>query len=470
MARRASPYNRGMEAEALVRGLGFGSRVEGSFRPAGSKSIAQRALVAAALCAGPTRIEGAPEADDVNGAVDWAYQVTAARRWVVPSEPGNGAGRVVVRGFPPGPRAGLAPAGPVTVFESGTLARLATAAHGLAGLPGARVRIDAEGSLLTRSSAPLFACLARAGCEIEHLGRADGWPAHVRAVAPREGELLVLENPVSSQEVSGLLIALAAHEGAHALRVVGTVPSRPYVDITRRLLARFGVDARCDESENGALFTVRGPLRAPTDALAIEPDASSAAVALCVACLSNGSAGIMVPGLGLDSLQGDVRVVEHLRAFGCDARATPDALIARGVPTRGADLDLSGEPDLAPPLAALAAAAALAEPGAPSRLRGLGTLRGKESDRIAALVAGLDAIGLCVEANADSIAVVAPAREPHRERVVVDARGDHRIAFFGALLGLVRPEVYVADSRCVSKSWPRFWEDLEKLGARLVAP
>jgi 3-phosphoshikimate 1-carboxyvinyltransferase len=234
------------------------------------------------------------------------------------------------------------------------------------------------------------------------------------------------------------------------------------------VLARFGVRTTSDSATPDELrITVRGPLVAPAEPLAIEPDASSAAVALAAACLSGGA--LTVPGLGRESLQGDVRIVEHLAAFGCDARFDGDALVARGFPKHGATLDLGGEPDLAPVLAAIAAGAALRH-RAPSVLTGLGTLPGKESDRLAGLARALTKLGLVPEVGADSLRI-APGPAPTVPRtsapLVLDPLGDHRMAFAFALLGLVVPGVLVRDPRCVAKSWSAFWEDLAALGAHV---
>jgi 3-phosphoshikimate 1-carboxyvinyltransferase len=158
-----------------------------------------------------------------------------------------------------------------------------------------------------------------------------------------------------------------------------------------------------------------------------------------------------------------VRIVEHLRAFGCDAEFTEQGLRARGRPTRGAALDLSGEPDLAPPLAALAAAALLANPSAASELRGLDTLPGKESSRIAVLAEGLTRLGFEVETSPTSLRLVRAPRSAQPARL--EAHGDHRMAFAFALLGLVVDGVEVAGASSVAKSWPGFWGDLEHLGA-----
>ncbi|HVS10346.1 MAG TPA: hypothetical protein VMS76_10770 [Planctomycetota bacterium] len=442
-------------------GLRPGAAVRGSFRPPGSKSLAQRAIVIAALAEGSTRIAALSEADDVAAAL---ALVAACGPRVERPAPGEAR----IEGLPPA-LGGWVAREPLRLGESGTLARLATAVLGLCGSPASRARLDPAGSLARRGSAPLFRALVGAGVGLEQLGTAGGWPAVLTAAFPREELLLV--GPVSSQEVSALLIALSAHAGRTELEVRGRIPSRPYADMTVRLLGRFGVRVdSCSWSRGGEDeedFALQGPCRAPPSPIEIEPDASAAAVALCAACLSGGE--LRVEALGPGSIQGDVRIAEHLRAFGCDAALDAGGLRAGGSPRHGARLDLSGEPDLAPPLAAVAAAAA--QSGGPaageSVLSGLGTLKGKESPRLEVLARGLRDAGFAARASADSLHVgSAVARTPGDLRL--DPAGDHRMAFAFALLGLLRPGVDVLDPGCVSKSWPGFWEDLERLGARVA--
>jgi len=440
---------------AALLGLGPGSRIHG--RPAlpGSKSEAQRALLAAALAAGSTRLEGLSDGDDVRAARGLVAALGAEAR-------SEGPGTLTVTGTRPG--GGPEPRGPLVVGESGTLARLATAAVALAGRPGARWTVQASGTLLFRKSPPLFHALTGAGVALLRQNLAGTWPVELVSAAPPAE--VVLASPVSSQEVSGLVLALAAHPETRVLRVRGPIPSEPYLRITERVLAAFGARVAREDAGGEARFTVTGPLTAPETALAIEPDASAAAVVLAAACLSGGE--VLVPGLGPASPQGDVRIVEHLAAFGCAAEASPEGLRARGFPARGAVLDLGGQPDLAPVLAAVAAGAALRH-DASSVLTGLGTLPGKESDRLGGLARALDALGCTVEAGTDALGIGPPTAAPPRdEALILDPRGDHRMAFAFALLGLLEPRVRVRDPGCVAKSWTGFWDALAALGAVLV--
>ncbi len=441
---------------ARALGLASASIVRGALRPPGSKSLAQRALLAAAVARGTTELEGLPDGEDARACLALIEAAGAGVERL-------GAGRVRVRGLPPGEDGGLAGGRPLEVGESGTLARLATALVALASRPGTRWRIAPRGSLLFRKSLPLFRALEEAGTRILAQGLPGTWPVELESRRPPER--LVIRRPASSQEVSGLFLALAAHPGRHVLAVEGEIPSRPYVRMTRGILRAFGVEAHeRRQGEAELVLELDGPLGAPREPLSIEPDASSAAVALAAACLSGGE--LRVSGLSRESAQGDVRIIEHLAALGCDARFADEALEARGFPGRGSELDLSGEPDLAPVLAAVAAGAALRH-GATSVLRGLATLPGKESDRLSVLGAGLASLGLAVETGTDSLRIAPPSAAPGTGPVELDPRGDHRMAFAFALLGLVRGGVLVRDPSCVAKSWPSFWEDLERLGARV---
>jgi len=434
--------------------LGFepGGVVRGVFRPGGSKSLAQRSLLAASVARGETRLAGLTHDADSAAALALVADLGARTR--------TQDDRQGVEGRPPGPgalRAGRA----LGVGESGTLARLATALVALASAPGERWTVRARGSLLFRKSPALFAALEQAGVELLLQNLPGTWPVELRSCAPPPR--IQLQRPQSSQEVSALLLALAAHPEERVLEVDGAIPSEPYLGMTERLLQRF--QARVEREVAGSVthFHVRGPLVAPGALLTLEPDASSAAVALAAACLSGGE--VRVPGLGHDSLQGDVRVVEHLAAFGCEARREAEALSARGFPQRGAELDLRGEPDLAPVLAVVAAAAAR-RCGARSLLRGLATLPGKESDRLGGLAELLGRAGFEIAAGPDSLAIGPGLRPP--TFAPFDPRGDHRMAFACALLGLFEAGIRCRTPAVVSKSWASFWGDLARLGATLV--
>ncbi len=363
-------------------------------------------------------------------------------------------GTLIARGARQGGRLSWVSPSVVQVGESGTLARMATALLALCGDPRQTVEVRGGGSLARRRSPALLRALERAGARVE-VARSGGWPVTLRASVGAAD--LSLDHPSSSQEASALLLALAGREGVGTLAVRGVLPSRPYLDMTCGVLAEMGVEVRSEREGDIERFTLRGPLRPPPGGFAIEADASAGAVALAAGCLSGGS--VRVDGVGAGSLQGDVAIVAHLRAFGCGAGAEADHLWAEGRPVRGAVCDLAGQPDLAPVLAVVAAGAAAA--GFSSRLEGLQTLDGKESPRLRVLEASLRSLGF--QARVSGVSLELEPGGPRVAETLLDPVGDHRMAFAQALLGLVSPGVRVTDPACVGKSWPGFWEELPRL-------
>lgn len=406
-----------------------------------SKSIAQRALVWAAAAQGQQVIEGCGSSADVEATLH------ALLRLGVRME-STDDGHVRVTGDSSLNWSGRG----IPVGESGTLARLLL---GLLGThSGATVQLQPSGSLRKRAPSSLVRALERLGAGIE----GPGYELSVYGVATSPP--WQLDDPTSSQDVSALLGALAARGGGR-LVVNGTIPSEPYINLSVRVLERFGVNV---ERSRG-VFDVRGRLQASSTRFTIEPDASAAGVALCAAAASAGD--VRVRGLSKASAQGDVGVLEILHAFGVSTSWDDDEMRAWGAPQQGAVIDLTRMPDLAPPLAAVAARAAF-ELGATSELRGLTTLRGKESDRVDALARSLEALGFAVEEPLDGLRIgpgTAVQRAAEQASRTFDPRGDHRIAFALALVGTFLGEVRIQNAACVAKSWPRFWQSLIGLGA-----
>lgn len=413
--------------------------------------MAIRALTMAALARGTTRIAGLPGGEDVAAALRLASafaeltQPTPATARVTGCPPSWGTSRF---------------AGRLDVGESGATARFALAALGLCARPGAQVEISARGSLLRRRSDALIDALERSGVTFE----SREWPLRMTPIGPES--TLTLRHPRSSQEASALLIALAAYPDEIELLVEGAVPSRPYLEMTAAMLRRFSVRADREDTPKGERWRLRGPLQAPEDPIAVEPDASLAAAALAAACLSGGE--VLAEGVREGGLQADGRIASHLRSFGCRVFDSPRGLVASGHPQRGAELDLSGEPDLAPVLAVVAAAASLVAPQGCTRstLTGLETLNDKESRRLEVLADALRRAGWNAREAPGRLDI--DRHEPASERVAcaLDPHSDHRMAFAFALLGLVRGAIVVCDPDCVAKTWPSFWSECAALGLR----
>lgn len=293
---------------------------------------------------------------------------------------------------------------------------------------GVEARFLLAARLPERPMGALFSALTAHGIAVS----GDGTPV-VGARGRLTGGVFELPGDVSSQFISGLLMAAPLTGEDCEIRLTSPLASRGYVDITLSALRMFGVEAGWN---GGALFVPgRQAYRSPGAARA-EGDWSNAAFFLC-------AGGVQVGGLDPASPQGDRAVAEMIQRF--------------GRPPRGVDIDVSDTPDLAPALAILGAAAK-----GTTRLLNAGRLRLKESDRIASIVETLRALGADIRAEGDAI-VVEGGRPLTGGKV--DSRNDHRIAMMAACAAcLSEGPVEIARAEAVNKSYPGFFDDLRKLG------
>jgi 3-phosphoshikimate 1-carboxyvinyltransferase len=263
----------------------------------------------------------------------------------------------------------------------------------------------------------------------------------------------------SSQYLSAVLMA-APYAGADV--VVDLEPEQtswPYVDMTARLMHRFGVRVIVALEHPGErpkqLRVFDGTYKALE--YAVEPDASSATYFMAAAAIQPG-AQVMVPGLGDNSLQGDVGFGEVLEKMGARMVLEPEAVTITGPEQlRGIDIDMQGMPDAA---MTLATTALFAE--GETVIRGLHTLRVKETDRLTALETELRKLGAEADATDDTLRIVPPRGVRAAE---IDTYDDHRMAMAFAVVGTRAPGVTIRGAECVSKTYPRFFEDLESLRA-----
>ncbi len=421
-----------------------------------SKSLAQRILWAGALGKGTTQVEGLQPLEVGEDVAATLALLSALGTVAGPSV----EGMLSVHGRN-GRLMSHTRQSELDLGESGTLARMALGVLGLGGpLEGDQsILLQARGTLLGRSSPALVNALQRAGALVDSPGGAK-WPLRIRpALCPAQ---LTLRDPASSQEVSALLFALAARAGGGRLEVQGKIPSAPYVAMSRHVLEVFGV--RVVQDANG--FDVSGSLAAPQAPARVEPDASAAAVAWALGCASGGE--VSVGGFGTDSVQGDLRVLEYLVSLGSRVDRTESAWRVLGFPSRVCSFDLSGEPDLAPCLIPLAALACDSHCEV-ARFSGLGALVGKESHRIDVLAGALERTGRGVRSGSDWLEVFcqSSSQQSLPGSIDLNPRGDHRMAFAFALLGVGLTRVRILDAGCVRKSWPMFWDQLRTLGGRV---
>ena len=406
----------------------------------GSKSITNRALVCAALASGSSTLRGALLADDTEAMIGClgALGATVDARW--------DAGSVEVSGL--GGR--WAPEAPsIDARMSGTTARFVLPL--LAFAPRA-VELTGHPQLLARPMGSAIEALRQLDVEVVELGRSGHLPVRVGGSGGLTGGTIELAGDVSSQFLSGLLLAAPAMRGGIAIRLSTDLVSRPYVDLTGGVMAAFG--ASVEVAEGGRRFTVAGGGYQPAD-FSVEPDASAATYFFAAAAVLGGR--VRVQGLGAGSLQGDLRFVEVLSAMGCEVTVGDGFTDVRGTGTlRGVEVDLADLSDAAPTLAAVAAFAAT-----PTRATGIGFIRHKESDRIAAIVAELRRCGVAAEEEPDGFVVRPDPGGPTGARI--ETYGDHRMAMSFAVVGLRVPGVVVVDPGCVAKTFPGFFETIDRL-------
>ncbi len=401
-------------------------RVEGDLRVPGSKSLTNRALVAAALAPGRSEIVAPLDSDDTR-ALAAALRALGAKvelrpdRWVVtgPLAPG-GAGEVLL-----------------DVGPAGTPARFLLAL--LAAVPG-RYVLDGSPRMRERPMGPLVAALRSRGARIEELGRAGCLPLRVEGGTLTPGAVAIRAD-VSSQFVSALLLVAPLVPGSLDVREEGRAVSGAYVDLTRDVLRAFAPDG------------VYRPAR-----YVVPGDDSAACFPIAGAAVSGGH--VRLAGLGPLSRQPDAVFRRWATEAGAELSwegSGEDALlVVRGAAVRPVDVDVDAAPDAALPLAALVAFS-----GGTSRLSGVARLREKESDRLAAALDLLHGAGAAASVEGSRQAPVLSIDGPagRRRRAAFRACDDHRVAMSAAVLALGLPEGCSVDApEVVSKSWPGFWD------------
>lgn len=402
-------------------------RLEGRVRLPGSKSQTNRGLIVAAA-AGGGRILQPLECEDT------VLLATALRRcgWPV-----DWKGEVVTVGTR------LQVATPVTLHlgNSGTGARLLLGL--LSTVPGRWV-VDGVPRLRERPMSPLIVALRELGVAIEASGEVC-LPVAIDGGSVTGGRVRLAPGP-SSQFVSALLLAAPRMERGLELELVGPVPSRPYLELTREALEAFGAALEAD----GELRRWRvGPGLRAGCRLDVEGDWSAAAFFAAAAAVAGGS--LEIGGVSPGSVQGDRRILEILEVAGCRISLLADAIVVSGPVSRPVEADLGDTPDLFP---ALAVVAAVAPPG--SCLRGLQNLRHKESDRLGVMVENLGRLGAVFHVEDGVLRVLKGLRQLEMP-VEVTSAGDHRIAMAMAVAALAAGGLELDDGHCVEKSFPDFW-------------
>lgn len=420
----------------------------------GSKSLTNRALVCAALARGTSVLDGALFADDTSAMLEGLARLGIA----VDADPA--ADRVTVTGcggsLPSLPLVG----GSVVTLDarlSGTTSRflLPVLALSPASSP---VRLDGAPPLRARPMADGIAAVRALGATVAEEGEPGHLPVVVHGpVAASSRPVLEVAGDASSQFLSGLLLTAPALPAGLTLSVTRTLVSRPYVDMTVAVMEAFGTSVTVDEG--GTTWQVEGSGYRGSS-YQVEPDASTASYFFAAAAICGGR--VTVDGLGSASLQGDLGFVDVLERMGCRVSQTASSTTVVGPGPGddglvGVDVDMRELSDTAPTLAVVAAFART-----PTRLRGIGFIRRKESDRIGDVVRELRRCGIDAGEEPDGL-VVQPGGVPRPVRVAT--YDDHRMAMSFALLGLRAPGIEIADPDVVAKTFPGYWSALDGLAA-----
>ncbi len=391
----------------------------------GSKSVTNRALVLAALADGPSRLARPLRARDT----DLMVRALHAMGTTIEDRGEDWA-------ITPRPLAGPAD---VDTGLAGTVMRFVLPVAALASGP---VRFDGDERARERPLGPLIGALRGLGVHIDDGGR-GALPLAVQGTGAVDGGATSLDASGSSQFISALLLAGARFDKGVEIRHTGaSVPSLPHIEMTLAMLRAAGIDA---EAGGTTVWRVR-PGRIRARDLVIEPDLSNAAPFLAAALVAGGS--VTVPDWPGESTQPGDGLRDLLSRLGGVVRRTAGGLsVTGGGRIQGIDVDLHGESELTPVIAAVCALA-----DGPSRLRGVAHIRGHETDRLAALATELTELGGSVDETDDGLRIT--PKPLHGG--VFRSYADHRMAQAGALIGLAVDGVSVDDIGCTSKTLPDF--------------
>jgi 3-phosphoshikimate 1-carboxyvinyltransferase len=410
---------------------------EGVIALPGSKSISNRMLLLAALAEGTTTLSGLLESDDTAvmiralGALGVSIRDLGGERYEI-----DGAG------------------GPFAVKDADLHLGLSGLSMrtlvGALAFCGGHYRADGVPRMRERPIGDLVDALRVLGADIRY-EMSDGFPPVLIGPGAPRATRVRIKGDVSSQFLTGLLQALPLLRDDVTVEVEGELISKPYVDITRNLMQRFGVAV---ERDGWRAFTVRkGARYASPGAIAVEGDASGASYFLAAGAIAGGPVRVM--GVGRASIQGDVAFADVLASIGADVRAGPDWIETREGRIRGGTIDCNAIPDAAMTLAIVALFAE-----APVTLTGIGSWRVKETDRLSAMATELRKVGATVEEGPDWLRV-APASNLRTASIAT--YDDHRMAMCFSLVSLAGVPMTIEDPNCVRKTFPAYFAEFARI-------
>ncbi len=415
----------------------------------GSKSISNRVLLLAALCQGTTTVHDLLDSDDTRVMLQALRMLGCAV-----TQSGN---TVLIDGMAGAPANRQAQ---LFMGNAGTAIRPLTAALAVM---GGNFELRGVARMHERPIGDLVDALVQLGCQIDYLENPGYPPLHIGTPALTLDQPIQVRGDVSSQFLTALLMALPlVAVNDVVIEVIGELISRPYIEITLNLLARFGVQVQRDGWQR---FTLPAgcQLRSP-GVVHIEADASSASYFIALGAIAKRATGqnnIKIHGVGADSIQGDIRFIEAAQMMGAKIVSGPNWLdVSRGEPGLGwplkaIELDCNHIPDAAMSLAVMALYAT-----GTTTLRNIASWRVKETDRIAAMACELRKLGATVEEGQDFIRVTPPATLADWKAASIHTYDDHRVAmcFSLAAFNPAGLPVRIEDPRCVAKTFPDYFE------------
>lgn len=425
--------------------------IEGCIRVPGSKSLTNRAILCAAMACGQSILTGVLESEDTIVMVDAWRQLGLRIDW------DRERCELVIEGCGGQPPIDQ---GNLFVANSGTSIRFLTAA--LATTRG-RYLLDGVPRMRERPIGDLLRGLRTLGADLEsqNQGNAECPPVLLRAEGLRGGPSSV-RGDVSSQFLSGMLMAAPYSHRPVELSVEGELVSKPYVDMTLEVMRRFGigVESLGPEGAGKLGYRIDAPRQYRATRYAIEPDASAASYFWAAAAITGGR--VRIEGLGFDALQGDVQFVRVLEQMGASVSAGRDSsgdpwIEVSGRALRGIDVNMS---DISDTVQTLAAVAMFAQ--GPTRVRGVAHNRHKETDRIGDLCREIQRLGGDAQEHEDGLTIT-PRTLGGCE---IQTYRDHRMAMSFALVAMMVPGCLVLDPRCTEKTYPKYFEDLARMIGR----
>ncbi|MDX2380061.1 MAG: 3-phosphoshikimate 1-carboxyvinyltransferase [Acidimicrobiia bacterium] len=409
-----------------------------------SKSVANRALICAALVDGESEIVGLAPGDDTTAMLECLRRLGIA----IGIEERDGEAVALVAGC-----GGALVDGPLELHAglAGTTSRFVTA---LAALGRGPYTVDGHPPLRERPMGPLHDSLRALGVQLESGEQRGRLPVTISG-PPGGADAIVMPGDVSSQYVTALMLVAPHVPGGIRLGISTELVSRPYIELTRTVMEAFGV--RDVEVAARHVFVAPGEYL-PTS-FVVEPDASSASYPLGAAAMVGGA--VKVAGLGSVSAQGDATFAALVQRMGCTVAVGADHTVVmrrRDEPLRGIDVDMADISDLVPTIAVLATQAVT-----PTRITGVGFIRSKESDRLGDLASELCKTGADVTVEEDGL-LIRPT--DLLSGAVLETHHDHRLAMAFGILGLAVDGIEVTDPDVVAKSWPAYWDVLASIPAR----